>query len=80
MTEWRSVHIGTADDELRIHGIEVWKHEWRSTKETSLRLPHPSYPSQTHAFDVYEIDGLLHPIRFAAGELTNGVWGFYIPS
>ena len=33
---------------------------------------------QDHTFEVWqvEIDGQIH--RFAAGEFSNGVWGFYL--
>jgi hypothetical protein len=41
---------------------------------------HPSYPSERHTMFVYklEIDG--RTIEFAAGEYSNGVWGFYEPA
>ena len=28
---------------------------------------------------VYEMNGADGPIRFAAGEFSNGVWGFFVP-
>jgi hypothetical protein len=27
---------------------------------------------------VYELDSETGPIKFAAGEFSNGVWGFYV--
>lgn len=46
----------------------------------ALQLPHPSYPNQFHTFEVVEIGSLDRPVRFAVGELSNGVWGFYVPT
>jgi hypothetical protein len=43
-------------------------------------LRHPTYPNQTHQYDIYEIGDAERPVRFAAGELSNGVWGFYVPA
>ncbi len=79
MADWHDVHVGTEDDGLKIGGIEVWSQDWRPTGEPCLNLPHPSYKHQRHRYDIYEIGNAEHPIRFAAGELSNGVWGFYVP-
>jgi hypothetical protein len=79
MTVWRDVHVGVENDGLRIGGIDVWRHKWRSTGEPDLNLPHPSYLNQTHGYVIYEVEDSGHSVRFAAGELSNGVWGFYIP-
>ncbi|MDB5412300.1 MAG: hypothetical protein JWR10_635 [Rubritepida sp.] len=75
---WRSVHLGFANDGLKIGACEVWTHAWRATGEPSLHLPHPAHPSQTHRYDIYEVGDGLQKARFAAGELSNGVWGFYV--
>jgi hypothetical protein len=75
---WRSVHVGFENDSLRIAGQDVWGRPWRSTGG-SVQLPHPAHPQQTHNFEVHELDG-SPPVRFAAAELSNGVWGFYTPA
>lgn len=75
---WRDVHVGFEGDGLRIDGVEVWRHKWRPTGEHHLNLPHPSYRNQTHRYDIYIVEDAGHSVRFAAGELSNGVWGFYI--
>jgi len=79
MNGWRYVHIGFEADGLKIRGIEIWLQDWRRTSEEALQLPHPSYPHQRHHFAIYEVGNLDHPVRFAASELSNGVWGFYVP-
>ena len=76
---WRDIQVGFARDGLRIGGLEVWKHDWRSVGIAPLMLPHPKYRNQTHRYNVYEIGDLQRPVRFAACELTPGVYGFYVP-
>lgn len=71
---WREAHIGFEDDGVRIGGVEVWKAEWRSAGE-SVELPHPAHPKQIHRYSVYEAE---NGVKFAAAELSAGVWGFYV--
>jgi hypothetical protein len=78
MSGWRYEHVGAEGNGLMIGGVDVWRHEWRSTGET-LQLPHPSFRSQLHSFAVREVGSLNHPIRFAVAELSAGVYGFYVP-
>jgi hypothetical protein len=79
MRPWRDVHVGFEADGLKIEGLEVWKHDWRSTDLQPIDLPHPSYRSQMHRYTIYEIGDAARSVRFAAAELSNGVWGFYVP-
>ena len=83
MTElagWRNVHIGFEGDRLAINGLIIWQVAWRATEEPAVELPHPAYPEQRHRFDIYEAGDSALLVRFAAGELSNGVWGFYVPA
>lgn len=74
MSGWRNIHVGIEGDSLRINGLAIWRQEWRPAGADSLELPHPSHRHQRHRFDVYD----NNQVRFAAGELSNGVWGFYV--
>jgi hypothetical protein len=78
MNEWRDAHVAFEGDEVTIGGIEVWRQAWRRTGEDPVQLPHPTHRHQRHRFDIYEAGPIDRPVRFAAGELSNGVWGFYI--
>ena len=75
---WRSVHIGFEDDGLRIGGLAVWQQKWRPAGLPPVWVPHPAHPNELHSLDIYTIGHAASPIRFAAGELSNGVWGFAI--
>ena len=77
---WRDIHVGFEGDDLRIGGLVVWKEEWRPLGEEPLKLPHPAYPNQLHLYVRYEIGVGAGVVTFAAGELSNGVWGFYVPT
>jgi hypothetical protein len=77
-TTWQVAHIGFDGDDFKLGDLNVWKEKWRPVDFPVLSLPHPAYPGQTHEYKVYEIGDLMRPIRFAAGELSNGVWGFYV--
>ena len=76
---WRDVHVGFEGDGVRIGGLEVWTQAWRPVGSASLILWHPAYPQQRHTMQVYEIGDPAAPVRFATGELSNGVWGFFVP-
>jgi hypothetical protein len=78
MGEWKSVGVALEGQPIRIAGLNVWDHSWSRLERPRLQLPHPGYPSQLHEMDVYEIRTGGEPVRFAAGELSANVWGFYV--
>lgn len=79
MYSWQDVHVGIEGDDFQISGLEVWRQKWRKVDIAPIHLPHPSYPTQMHWYDVYDIGDAEQSARFAAGELSANVWGFYIP-
>jgi hypothetical protein len=79
MNGWKTVGVVYEGDPIWIGGFNVWNHKWNLLKGPALELPHPSYPSQRHSMSVYEITAGGERVRFAAGELSANVWGFYIP-
>ena len=79
MSDWSAVHVGFQNDGLLIGNLDVWRQKWRPSGST-IQLAHPAYPNQSHQYEIYEIGDVDDPIRFAAGELSNGVWGFYVPN
>ncbi len=76
---WTQAHVGFERDDFELQGLKVWFESWRRVESASLILWHPAYPQQRHAMEVYEIGDPASPVRFAAGELSNGVWGFFTP-
>jgi hypothetical protein len=78
---WKFVSIGFERAPVVIQGIDLWMHErqWVSSHERIV-VSHPCHPSERHTMFVHtlEVDG--RAIKFAAGEYSNGVWGFYEPA
>jgi hypothetical protein len=77
---WRVVHVGVEGDDLRIGGLPVWTSEWRRVEAAPVGLPHPQHQHQVHTYWIFEIGDVSAPVRFASGELSNGVYGFYVPA
>ncbi len=76
---WTCVGIVFDGDAIELDGVNPWQHSWRDTGEI-LWMRHPSYPTQLHDLSEYTLEADGRTIRFAAGELSNTVWGFYLPA
>ncbi len=74
---WRFFHAGPEGQSCLIDGLEVWKHEWLRVQGERVTIKDPLY-GQIFRFPVYQILSDTGPVRFAAGEFSNGVWGFYV--
>jgi hypothetical protein len=78
---WKFLSIGFERTPVLIQGIDPWRQErrWVSSHKTIV-VSHPSYPSERHTMFVYTLEVEGKTITFAAGEYSNGVWGFYEPA
>jgi hypothetical protein len=76
---WIPVGIVLDGDAIDLDGVNPWQHSWESLGEVAA-VRHPAYPTQVHDVSVYTIEHEGRSIRFAAGELSNNVWGFYRPA
>ncbi len=74
---WQPAHVGFADDDLVLDGLAVWSLTWREEPGGRVMLAHPAHPTEQHTFTIYNADDGARATRFAAAELSNGVWGFY---
>jgi hypothetical protein len=77
--DWRFIGIVAEGGPISLNGLDPWAHKWTRCEETSIRVSHPNYPAQRHAMHVYQINNGAATVRFAAGEFSNSVWGFYLP-
>ena len=75
---WRFVSIGFEGDEVLLDGLNPWQNEWYDLEEASIIVAHPSYPEQRHSMEISELRANGRTVKFAAGEFSNGVWGFYV--
>jgi hypothetical protein len=58
-----------------VDGLDVWKHRWTDTGKRA-QVVDPHYQREL-TFEVYEIRRPSKVVTFAAGEFSNGMWGFY---
>jgi len=70
--------IGFEGDEVLLDGLNPWQNEWYDLEEASIIVAHPSYPEQRHSMEISELRANGRTVKFAAGEFSNGVWGFYV--
>jgi hypothetical protein len=73
---WRFVGACFDGQEFMLEGENVWKHKWTHDKILKAEVVDPHY-GQTFQFTIWEIRVEGRAIRFAAGEFSNCVWGFY---
>jgi hypothetical protein len=80
MNKWKLLTVVIDGEHLEIEGVNVWEFKWQTIDEPKLSVPHPSYPSQQHELSPCYIESNDKKILFAAGELSNCVWCFYVPT
>jgi hypothetical protein len=76
MQYWKYLGSSVDSSVFIINGIDVWKNEWTDVACPKAEVKDPIY-QQDFIFDVYEIKTTSQVIRFAAGEFSNCIWGFY---
>jgi hypothetical protein len=76
---WKLVAIVAEGRPVLVQGQNPWSVKWLSSPEPPIVVTHPSYPFQCHHMWVYDLES-SQSIRFAAGEFSSGVWGFYVPA
>ena len=72
---WEHVTTGP-DGNCILFGVNIFEYEWNDTDEKVI-VADPQH-HQTYHFSIYTacIEGSIK--RFAAGEFSNCVWGFFI--
>ena len=66
------------DGLCKLFGVSIFQYDWKDCRETAtVTDPNHGTEKKLHVYEA-EIDGQI--CRFAAGELSNGVWGFYLES
>jgi hypothetical protein len=77
---WRFVAIVIEGRPVPGLGFDPWPLEWRDVKEVPIVVAHPQYPLQRHSMWIYDVETKGRIVRFAAGEFSANVWGFYVPA
>ncbi len=73
---WPMIHVGPMSDRLVIGGLEIRCFKWWCCGPEGLKFINPksAYPL---ICDVYEVGTAYGRTRFAAGEVSNGIWAFF---
>ena len=58
--------------------VNVRKRPWRRREEPPVPVKDPLY-GQDLLFPICLIEAGSPAVRFAVGEFSNGVWGFFVP-
>jgi hypothetical protein len=74
--EWQFAGSSREKEPFEIRGVNVWAQGWQVVPGQEAHVNDPVY-GKGFVFRVYNIHDGNHRIEFAAGEFTNGEWGFY---
>ncbi len=77
-TNWVAVGVVLDGDPIEIDGVNPWGCSWHDEGEM-VTVRHPYHPTQEHRIPVYSMTQDGRTTTFAAGELSNQVWGFFRP-
>ena len=77
---WEFIAAVVEGGSLLIDGIDPWGVDWEAVPVGSVVLDDPVYVGRQHTLTAYRLAGVEPVVLFAAGELSNGVWGFYEPT
>ncbi|MDE6435465.1 MAG: hypothetical protein K2L07_14720 [Lachnospiraceae bacterium] len=67
--------ITGVDGNTILFGVNIFDYEWKNTNEF-VKVYDPLY-DQEYKFDIYTVIINGQEQKFAAGEFSNCVWGFY---
>jgi len=75
--KWK--YLGTCTDgkTFIINGLNVWDYEWQNAGE-GASVVDPRYGGRKD-FNIFTIETDKGILKFAAGEFSNCIWGFYSP-
>ena len=59
----------------QIQGVDIWSVEWQSIEHSAVAAKDPRY-RESRVLDLYEAQSLEGLFRFAAAEISPGVWVF----
>lgn len=76
---WQFVGSSGGERSFLIDDVNVWAFSWQCVQGEYAHIEDPSY-HQKFTFEVYTVTDGKRIVKFAAGEFSNGIWGFYVPA
>jgi hypothetical protein len=74
---WQFAGSSREGEPFEIRGVNVWEQGWQVSPGQEAQVHDPVY-GQEFVFRVYTLQDGEQTIEFAAGEFSNGVWGFFL--
>ena len=71
---WKFITSGT-DGDVTLFGVNIFDYKWHKTGKTA-KVTDPHY-KQDFVFPIYTVQIENKEYRFACGEFSNGIFGFY---
>ncbi|MEI5673199.1 MULTISPECIES: hypothetical protein [unclassified Nocardioides] len=75
---WSSVGLCWEGEEFDLLGIDPWGQDWVPL-DRRIVVAHPSRPAQRHCVDVWTVRTPEREVTFAAGEMPDLAWAFFLP-
>ena len=75
-SEWEFAGCVPSNVLFELDGINVWNYKWIDTGDRA-HVKDPQY-HQDFEFEVYQVKDAGRTVTFAAGEFSNGMWGFFV--
>ncbi|HEX5837875.1 MAG TPA: hypothetical protein VFY26_08590 [Anaerolineales bacterium] len=73
---WQFAGSSKEGEPFEIRGVHVWEQAWQVSPGQEAHVHDPVY-GQGFVFRVYTIQDGEEKVEFAAGEFSNGIWGFF---
>ncbi|HSK65947.1 MAG TPA: hypothetical protein VK888_03395 [Anaerolineales bacterium] len=73
---WQFAGSSKEGESFEIRGMNVWEQGWQVSPGQEAHVHDPVY-GQGFVFRVYTVQDGEEKVEFAAGEFSNGVWGFF---
>jgi hypothetical protein len=73
---WQFAGSSKEGEPFEIRGVNVWGQGWQVLPGQEAHVHDPVY-GQGFVFRVYTVQDGEEKVEFAAGEFSNGVWGFF---
>lgn len=73
---WQFAGSSKEGEPFEIRGVNVWGQDWQVLPGQEAHVHDPVY-GQGFVFRVYTVQDGEEKVEFAAGEFSNGVWGFF---
>jgi hypothetical protein len=75
-SDWQFAGASREKEPFEIRGVNVWDQGWQVVPGQEAQVHDPVY-GKGFVFRVYTIQDGENMIQFAAGEFSDGEWGFF---